>query len=75
MDAPEIAPAVSAGVRQRRRAVATMVVMAAVGLVFIGLAVSVSISRGGSWWGPLIPVLVTGVLVWLILRRMGRRGR
>lgn len=52
-----------------------MVVAAAIGLVFTGLAVAASISRGGPWWSPLIPVVLAGPLVWLVLRALGRHSR
>ncbi|MFT3835300.1 MAG: hypothetical protein QM711_18610 [Micropruina sp.] len=75
MDVDGRTRATSAGVRQRRRAITTMVVAGAIGLVFTGLAVAASISRGGPWWSPLIPVVLAGPLVWLVLRALGRHSR
>lgn len=65
----------SEGVRRRRLTVAALVVLAACGLLFTGLAVSTAVNHGRPWILPLVSPVLTGVLVWLILRNRARRTR
>lgn len=52
---------------------AMLIAVGTCGLLLIALAVSSAMNRGQSWAMYVVTPVVTGLVVWLILRRRARR--
>lgn len=59
--------------RRRRSTIATLIAVGMCGLLLIVLAVSSAVNRGQSWVMYVVTPVITGLVVWLIVRRQARR--
>lgn len=62
------------GAGGRGAAITLLVVLGAAALLFTGLAVHAGVSRGRPWALTVISPVITGIVVWLILRAKTRRA-